>query len=94
MAAANAERRCLYDILGIARDANADDIKMAYRKLALKWHPGMLVMQSRSVSFEIRLLFLQVSCALAKDKLRQIKMPITWMKPPSDSRRLPTPTQP
>jgi DnaJ family protein A protein 2 len=38
--AASAERRCLYDVLGIARDANADDIKTAYRKLALKWHPG------------------------------------------------------
>eukprot|EP00291_Cryptomonas_curvata_P005354 CAMPEP_0172186202 /NCGR_PEP_ID=MMETSP1050-20130122/20622_1 /TAXON_ID=233186 /ORGANISM="Cryptomonas curvata, Strain CCAP979/52" /LENGTH=299 /DNA_ID=CAMNT_0012860329 /DNA_START=40 /DNA_END=936 /DNA_ORIENTATION=+ len=37
--AAKTERRCLYDVLGIARDANADDIKIAYRKLALKWHP-------------------------------------------------------
>ncbi len=41
--AASAERRCLYDVLGIARDANADDIKTAYRKLALKWHPGKLI---------------------------------------------------
>ncbi len=29
----------LYSILGISRQANADEIKKAYRKLALKYHP-------------------------------------------------------
>eukprot|EP00823_Brevimastigomonas_motovehiculus_P005510 TRINITY_DN4074_c0_g1_i1.p1 TRINITY_DN4074_c0_g1~~TRINITY_DN4074_c0_g1_i1.p1 ORF type:complete len:369 (-),score=68.37 TRINITY_DN4074_c0_g1_i1:168-1274(-) len=28
-----------YDILGVKRDATADQIKRAYRKLSLKWHP-------------------------------------------------------
>lgn len=28
-----------YQILGIGKDASADDIKKAYRKQALKWHP-------------------------------------------------------
>mmetsp|Transcript_35456 Transcript_35456/g.36124 ORF Transcript_35456/g.36124 Transcript_35456/m.36124 type:complete len:276 (+) Transcript_35456:76-903(+) len=28
-----------YKILGVSKSANADEIKKAYRKLALKWHP-------------------------------------------------------
>ncbi|MFG0317200.1 MAG: DnaJ domain-containing protein, partial [Planctomycetota bacterium JB042] len=28
-----------YKTLGVARDASAEEIKRAYRKLALEWHP-------------------------------------------------------
>lgn len=31
--------KCYYEELGVARDASDGDIKTAYRKLALRWHP-------------------------------------------------------
>jgi curved DNA-binding protein len=36
-----AKRRDLYAVLGVARDADADAIKTAYRKLARKFHPDV-----------------------------------------------------
>src|ERR1700749_1141000 len=32
-------KRDYYEVLGVERQADADDIKKSYRKLALKYHP-------------------------------------------------------
>ena len=34
-----AQKRDYYEVLGLQKGASADDIKKAYRKLAMKWHP-------------------------------------------------------
>ena len=39
------KRKDYYKILGVDKNASEDDIKKAYRKLALKWHPGTIFIE-------------------------------------------------
>jgi len=32
-------QRCYYEVLEVPRNANADDLKISYRRLVLQWHP-------------------------------------------------------
>ncbi|MCL4103653.1 UNVERIFIED_CONTAM: hypothetical protein GTU68_059732 [Idotea baltica] len=33
------EKRCYYEVIGVSRESGSSDIKKAYRKLAIKFHP-------------------------------------------------------
>ncbi|KAL8205910.1 hypothetical protein R6Q57_009461 [Mikania cordata] len=37
------DRSCYYSVLGIRKDASSSQIRSAYRKLALEWHPDKWV---------------------------------------------------
>lgn len=62
-------RICYYDLLGVQRTASAEEIKKAYRRQALIWHPGKLQLKERSnVKQHIRL-----KCTIDKnaDKVKE-----------------------
>lgn len=44
-----------YEVLGLDKTATADQVKSAYRKAALKWHPGMFEGTAQSYPAEIRI---------------------------------------
>jgi len=43
-----AEKRDYYEVLGVGKNASADDIKLAYRKAAMQWHPDRHVDDSEA----------------------------------------------
>ena len=50
-----------YDVLGVPRDATEQDIKKAYRKLALKYHPDKNSAEDAEEKFKDCTYFFQIS---------------------------------
>jgi hypothetical protein len=52
-----AKRKDFYKILGVSQDADEDEIKKAYKKMALKYHPDRHSMSSEEEKKEAERMF-------------------------------------
>lgn len=57
------EEKSYYDILGVKKDATPDQIKSAYRKLVLKWHPDKFPNASEKEKKEAEDKFKEIAAA-------------------------------
>ncbi|KAI0748060.1 DnaJ-domain-containing protein [Daedaleopsis nitida] len=75
----DAENVDLYEVLGVESDAKANDIKKAYRKLALKYHPDKHGSADESAKADASLKFQQLGFAYAvlSDEKRRSRYDLT-----------------
>nr|QEG03155.1 chaperone protein DnaJ-like isoform X4 [Cymbidium ensifolium] len=56
----SATHQCYYSLLGIHRNASIAEIRGAYRKLALKWHPDRRGKESQAAAGEAKCRFQRI----------------------------------
>ena len=67
----NITKNDYYELLNVSRDASIDDIKKAYRKLAMKWHPDKNPHNSEEASAKFKEIT-EAHEVLSDDEKRQI----------------------
>jgi curved DNA-binding protein CbpA len=60
MATAANDRLLCYEVLGLQHNATEDEIKAAYRRLAMKWHPDKNPSPDATSKFQVHL-FLRIA---------------------------------
>ena len=81
------EFRDYYKTLGVARDASADDIRKAYRKLARKYHPDV----NTGTESEAKFKDVNEAYEVLKDPERRAAYDQLGQEPPSSGRYRPPP---
>lgn len=61
-------KKCYYEVLGVVKPSNEDEIRKAYKKLALKWHPDKNPDNAKAAEEKFKEIGEAYACLSDKDK--------------------------